>query len=1133
MQIPTRQELLKQLDRLDDRARRRRMAQLAHHHRDEPDLDVLLDELEAGEVYEQSLAIGAALVAGRQERLLRAFASDSVRLATLGGAVGGIADGRTLEAVLPEVAPAARRRLLAQVVRKRRGDVADRLLPLVLRDFGAGEAARLLHVCSSPAVRRTLPEVAHAIPSWSRLATAHEEAVLDYIRERHGAAPAGAPALWTQVAPALRVLAVGQPHALLDLACELLAEGGLPAALESRLGTLAHRAPEQVAQLLLAPEYRSRLLRGGVPRGVLRHLRRLPSSLPAELARILLEEPGHLAQLLEALPPAQRTAIFHHACDGVDIARREWPAGLLEALPHAVRDAEAQRMLALPSIREDPERTLEITAHRDVDEARPVLEEAASGPRAEQRRRALALLIECTGRCRRGLSETLGFVRRIRNDQDAVRQSVFGALAGLPPTLFTADHTAALRQLVDDTLAGRDTSRLTRSRIQALAHHLLETQATKPDGALFQLALEVLRRTAEHAGSISLPAFHNLPRDAEPEVYAALEPMIRGAAERQDFDLAMSLARTLDKRAWRIDGLQAWLEKATRCKPDWTARAAIELWLADPGARDERVRRLLDRDPSAICVEPVLRHLLQRRQTWLDPYLEGRRIKGRFLTGETIYLLPATSGFHRWLPRQQRSFHALLRRVAGDGGRDLAQRVAAVHAMARLPVVGLDDLEPFLESAEIPIAEAAIGGLAWTDRPAEVLPTLLDHLDGDRARVAMYAVPRCARLTAPRRMEEVLRDLLARERLKVTVHKEAVRLLGGLRGPGSMALLEDAWKRGEQHRDVRVAFGHAARRRLDREEAWEILAVLATDADVEVARSLLGASPTSIATSRRPRYAALLLAVAAHSDAELRRDAFKALVAWVDGAEEPITEAAVDVMTDLESCVVWPAALAALIAAVRNGKSGEALLSLVHALRTAPTPVEHNAGGERDLPARRRLLQTCDRLRTLSAADRERLRATLRQVAGELQEDATLWSAAAALQIATMDWSRPRAAAAILAELAVVADREPCFRHHLVRQVEQALDRDQARWEPVHAEALLGALDATDSLALRHTELAVLRQVARRSQWVEPWLTRLRALRSHPNLGLRSAALDVATREEEASPPRPLRRSGVIWRLGL
>lgn len=1109
MHLPTRSELSRQLDGLDDRERRRLVASLAHRRRDDPGLDALLDELEQGDVYERLLAVRAAHVAGREERVLRALRADSALVAAAAGAAGASAGAAALEALLPELAPAVRRRLLGHVVRRRRRDVAEHLLPVVLRRFGAREAARLLPLTSASTVRQMLPEVAPAVRSWRRLAAVHPDAVLGHARGRRLTEPPGSAAPWEETAAALPVLAAQRPKELFDAALELLAEGELPRPLEQRLGTLARHTPEGVALLVLHPAYRARLLGQGLPRSLRPQLRRLPASAHRELARVLLEEPAHLAEMLSALPSARRTELFFHATEGIDTARIVWPLRLLGVLPGHLRDGEARRMLKLREVREDPERRLEITAYRDVDAARPVLEEAAKSPRAERRGRALALLVECSGRARRGLDATLELVRRFRNDQDGVRRSAVAALAALRPSLFAPEHAGALADVAGAVIEARDTSPATRARLVSLAHRLLEAGGAEPGGPLFQLGLEVLLRLDR----LQLPPA--LPAGVEHEAWRAFAPRIRSANSDERGERVIDLARSLGRRAWPLAELQEWLEKMATASDSgdhfarWTSRRAAELWLADPVRRDERVRRLLDRDPSAIAVPTVFRHLHLRRQSWLDPFLAGGH-GGPRLRGPK-------GGFHRWLPRQQRVLRDFLKAVAGDESRPLAERTQALSRLARLPIAEIADVEPFAGANDVPVAEAALGALARTDRAGAVLPVLVEYLDGDRARVAACALRCCLRHAPPDRAREILDELLDRERLKVTVRKEAVRSLGELRGAGALELLARAWRRhGKGHRDVRIACGHAARRRFDSEAAREILEALAGDADAVVVRSLFDPAP-ALTPSQRPRYAELLLRAAAHPDETVRRDAFRVLALAPQGAEERIANAAAEALLDLDSGVAWRGAVDALIATVRRGKADTGLVALIHALRTVRVASDHDAGPERDLPARRRLASLCCRLAALPEAERRHLDGPLQEVANELFDDVTWWPTAVRLQLLVVDWSHPRTAI-VLGELAAEADQEPHFRPHLVTEVDRALRRDRGRWKLAEAAELLAELDAAAEVTARHLELAVVRLAASRAGWIEPWVGRLRRLRRHPNPGVRHAALEVAIREEGELP---------------
>src|SRR6185312_11652809 len=114
-----------------------------------------------------------------------------------------------------------------------------------------------------------------------------------------------------------------------------------------------------------------------------------------------------------------------------------------------------------------------------------------------------------------------------------------------------------------------------------------------------------------------------------------------------------------------------------------------------------------------------------------------------------------------------------------------------------VPGIGWDIATRYLDASDVTLVEAALGALPWTDRAAEALPILLTYVDGDRARVAVYAATRASRFVQP----SVLRRELRLDG-KVTARKEAVRLLAQLAVPGAPDVLVAAWRSPDQHRDV-------------------------------------------------------------------------------------------------------------------------------------------------------------------------------------------------------------------------------------------------------------------------------------------------------------------------------------------
>ncbi|WP_375771354.1 hypothetical protein NR798_10770 [Archangium gephyra] len=1112
MQVPSREALLSELDSLGYGARVARAARLGRDARGSAALSQLTDGLLSGGAYEASLALALARGARDESLVLRALTHPSGLVRGQAAALAGsfIQDDAALERVLPELSPFVRRRVLKGVALARRSALAARLLPLVRTRHGAAEAALLLPALDADTVRRLLPELEHTFHAWRALVRHHPDEVLAFLRSRLTHAPERERgALLTTYRIALMELTHTHGEAVLVLARDFSAPDELPRFVRDTLPRLARKHPEQLFALLDRPAYRAARLANvnELTAGLLRHLRFFSHEQRLGLARALAIDPYHLARFLEALPPSQRAAAFAHAFEGAP--PREVREDLLQVLPHELRDAEAARQLGLREVREDRDRQLAMQALRTIEHAREPLQKAAFASKAEDRARALSLLVSSTGLSRRGLTETLTFLSRLKNDQDPVRQQALSALAQVPPSIVEPGHIPALEALVTCVVEARDTSRGTQLALQELAFRLIRAHATAPENPLFRFALDTLKRLAGQSGTLTLPPLErDLPRGTEHHLFSALLPMIRSAGQRESYDLILALTQALGRRAWNVDMLQAMLEPITEATPTWLAQQAIGLWLAPPRTKDVRVRKLLDRDESTVTLAPVFAHLHRRRQEWLDPYLEGRGLKGLFSTGRTGWVPSVQRGFHRWLPRQQLRYRDLLLRMAHDTERSAFERMSVLHTLPRLQVVEVDTLAPFLGSPDVPTVEAALGALAWLDRPEPALPLLLENLDGDRARVAMYAVPRVAKRVSPETLASTLGALLSREKLKVTVHKEALRLLGTFRSSRSMALLRQQWDRPQLHRDVRIAVGHAARQLLDEPAAWELLESMARSPDEHVATSLLDAPPWQLPLEARPRYAALVLQVSRHPELTVRRRAFMVLPGWSAGVEEQVAREAAGRVVDLTGGAEWHDAARALVEATRAGKAFEQVVAC--ASRLVSEPLAPDATPERDVPARQRLRQLLQVLRELPRPVRVSLRARFDEVARVLARDASLWPDSAALRLASLEWREARAVSEVLRGLATETREEPLFARTLADGVATELEDASAGWTP---ELLLEVADQVGA-ELPLTAVKLVSVAGPRLHWREDAARRLRALRQHPGAAVRAAAYATVTAHE-------------------
>ena len=1113
MQVPSREALLSELDSLGYRARIARAALLGRDARGTPALTALLSLLLSGDAYEACLAVEMARSARDEATLLRGLTHPSRLVRGRAASFVGdfVQDDAAIERLLPELSPAVRRRILKGVALARRSALASRLLPSVRARNGAAEAALLLPGLDSEAVRRLLPELGHTVRGWSTLVHRHPDAVLDFLQTRLTQAPERErPTLLSRYGAPLAELTLRRSEAVMALVREFSAPVALPYFVEKTLPRLARRHPEQVAALLTRPTFRSMLYRHGLSAGLLRQAWAFSQEQRLALARALADAPELLARFLRALPPSERSVLFAHAFEGAP--PRLLPGPLLAVLPHATRDAEAVRQLGLREAQEDRDVQLNLLALRTIEHAREPLQKAAFASKAEDRARALSLLVASTGLSRRGLKETLTHLARLKNEQDPVRQEVLSTLSRVPVSVFTPEHIPGLEALVTYVVEARDTSIGTRSALQEVAFRFIRAYAATPDSPLFRFALDMLKRLAGQTGSLPLPPLQrDLPRGAEYHLFAALLPMIRSASARESYALILRLTESLGRRAWNMDMLQALLEPILEDPQDGLAQTALQHWLAPPRTRDARVRKLLDRDESVITVARVFEHVHRRRQEWLDPYLDGRVLQGRFTPSKHLgWVPPARDGFHRWLPRQQSRFATLLLNIARDTERSTFERTGVLHVLPHLQVVSVETLLPFLDSQDVPTVEAALGALVWLDRPEPGLPLLLEHLDGDRARVAMYAVPRVAKLVSPETFSSTLGTLLSREKLRVTVHKEVLRLLGTFRFERSLALLRQQWDKPQLHRDVRIAVGHAARQLLDDDAAWALLEAMARAEDAYVAASLLEQPAGQLPPPLRPRYAALVLQVSRHPELTVRRQAFTFLPSWSAGMEEPVAREALGRVTDLAQGAEWREALHALVEVTREGRAFEQVVSCATRLLSTPLSPAHDAGAERDVPALQRLKALGQKLQALPREVRLRLRAQLGEVAQVLSRNAALWPERATLLLSCFDWREPEDAARGVVELAAEVREEPLFAPTLAPLVAAAVGDPATEWTP---ESLLESADRVTREAPL-VAVALVSVAGQRLHWREPATRRLRTLRQHPSAAVRAAAHATVTASE-------------------
>ncbi|MDJ0842244.1 MAG: hypothetical protein QNK37_37430 [Acidobacteriota bacterium] len=1115
MPVPSATELLSRLDKTNHPERLRFLGELGRNHAGDYQLAAVISELATGDTFARQVGLRLAVAARDQFQVLHALGENAVSVMSIaaGAAPRLVTDPEALLQVFQGATPMAQKLLLRGIRRYKRCDIAEHLFPYLYKTGNDRAAAALLTLCSAEVVTRHLPRLSHLVCDQARMAQRHPIPVLHWLTQEMEKAPSThTSVLLKRYLPAFRVLAVSEPGPLLNLLTLVMPETNLPEAASELLGALVRRQPGGVLRLLELPGPRRTLSTAGLPNGIRRNLNLFQGGELARLARLLSENPIALADLLTARPVEQRADLFYHATKDLDTGGIAWPSALLAALPHEVRRREVTRMLSLRIIREDRFRLMEVTAHADRQTALPVILEAARAAAAEERALGYALLIRNAAVNRDGLHEMLQYLLQLENEQEPVRGKALSALAAVPPLQFQADHLESLDRIFKITAAPQDTSYRIRAELTSLAGKMLIHYAHNPWEPRFRFALDALVDLARSTGNLTWHGLEQVPALASPHVYERFEPLLEEQIEAENFHTLFAVTRMMRRHLPRLERLQALLARVV-LMGNGSARQAAELWLKPGHTRDTRVTELLAWDESAVELPTVFRHLHRKRQILLEPFLRGKEIQGRFRRRKGVFRLPVTNGFQRWLPRQQRIYARFLDTVIYNPSASAHQRNAAVHTKAALPLIRAREMGRLTESGDPVLIEASLRALSHVDRVDESLPILMEHLQGDNARIAMYAIPRCTRFLNRNRLTAILDQLLRRDPLKVTVRKEALRLLGSIPSLETLALLEREAVRPDNGRDIRIALGHAARSLAGMEGAWPLLERLASDPDPQVVRSLTLSSGKNMAAPQRTRYARLLLSLVDHEDTAVRRGVLYALRRFAGGLSEEVVPVLAKRVAVLNNTPEWDQTLDTLIFFLSGEGIIRPFVDAVRSLVRKPLIDEYNAREERDVPARQRLARLCRRLVSLDWEDRRALASLLHEVAGELDEDPTLAHESVRLQLAAAD---PRDIDTFTATLLSIADA-CAVRPTLYYPAESLLVRllrETPTDLPDRFLALFDALAGDENAWSTRLATVILRCFGPRTRWSRPFAQRLRYLRNHGDPDVRATALDIHTADE-------------------
>jgi hypothetical protein len=893
--------LLADVESLPYPHRMRELALRARRLAGTAELTGILSELSGRGAYERRTALHMAMAArdlGFVAAVLAGPDMDLRRAALRAVRTLPVPD-EAAEAVLDDAPTALRHAFYRTLLHGRRQALADRLLPSVRERWGGRDAAALLPACSGPVVAEALPGLAHVVVAWKALGKRHPHAVLDAAEaELEGSRYTWG--WWRRRGAGIEAAAPHFPERVLTFLER-----------DEHMGRQANLSPKTLAVLMRAdPARAARLLRWRVRQGLRAGLRAYLASIPLEeVVALAGPDPHELGRYLPLLPRGRREAVLDAAIERgggfITTGLRAMP--LLAWLPRRRAAAEARRMLdwlesawhPSRSRANDPDNRLRLQAFLPYEEAAGPLREAAFSGDAHRRGLARSLLVDCAARTRDGalLAEVVSeLVDRSVNDQDQVRASLLGALVALRRAHLDDGLTGPLGRLASAVIEARDSSAGTRRALRVLAARVLR----HTDGpALTAWALDVYVRLLARFGADGLaPAQsgpgarrswrrrrapvavdHRLDRvlrhGRERDLLERLRPHLESARGRGDLSPAVAVARSLGRRAHRLPEIQDDLRAAITQADETLAREAAHLWLDDRSTREERAVSLFGAEPDTIVHPRVWSVIAGRRTNLLDTVGEDTAPPGW-----TPAVHAGMAG--RWTPGQRERLRRLLAARAAGESQPLESRLAAVRSLGHLPGA-MDELAVHAGQQGDVLADAALEALSHGDSPLKALRLLLTHGRGLTSPVAVAAMGRCCMAVPPSSLGPLLEEALMGPDSKVTVRKQAARLLERHRPPGAADVLLRTWRDPGVHRDVRIAVAVALRHLLGTPGAFEALDEVADRyANGEMLRTLFQPSPWDFAPEHRAGYASLvrqLLSVARDPGVRFRGD--KAFSTWV------------------------------------------------------------------------------------------------------------------------------------------------------------------------------------------------------------------------------------------------------------
>ena len=1108
--ISKKKSLLKELNSLGYSDRIQKIIFLANDMDDTEYRKLLYSLLEDGQ-YEANLALIGATVIRDCEIVKKALVhnKNSIRIkASKLLAKYGSAD--EIENEISNLSYECCKKFLNTIRNLNCREKADRLFPIVYSKYGAEQARIIFPICSHEIVEKYIDEIGHEIYNWYKIAVYHRDIFMNYFKKSlEEAKDRERVYVWNRFSDGVNALVMSNGQFILDCAINFQASDNMYSILEKYFGVLARKDSSKVYNILLSEECRKEFLCYGVPKCLLKKKESFTINQWIKIGRILKDKNNHIINILQALPYSNREEFFYGIYDENEINKKIFNVQILKELPHKLRSKIAMNILNIKEVINDKYKYINILACCDIEFSREILEKETKSSNAEDRSLALKLMVRSTAVSRKEISETLSYLSRIKNDQDPVKREVLEELSNCPPLLFKNVDVNNLEVISNSVLEARDTSYDTLSYLGKFAFKILKYNVDKNDCELFKFALNVLISISKRRGRLFLFKLSDIRKEFQNIIFQAFYPFLKDSNKRESYECTIQMAGLLGKHGYYIVKLQELLKEAVMSNNIGCSKQAAKYYLACPENRDERVKEMLEIDKSFICVDEVFFHLHRRRQEWLDIYIKGILIKGKFLSGKTIYLIPAVDGFNKYLPYQQKNFSELLEKVSSNSKYSYYERHRAIHAAAKMPDINLKYFNSFINSSEVCIVESALHALSTTEEPEKAVEVLINNLDGDIAKIAMYSIPRCIRNVNPQLAGKVINKLLKREHLKITVKKEVIRLLGDYRSKENIELLLNEAEKENVNTDVQIAIGHSIRKYLDHESAWKVLGRFVESNENNVIKSLLNQNPNELSKKYRNEYLKLILKIASLNDNEISKTALNRMKNWISVDDVSIADFAYKVLIDLNDISRWKQALDLLIAVAVYDNINKYLIDIVKFMVNVKITKDMNVQCERDMPHRQRLNMLINRLTSLDKMVKRKLIPLFKEIIKLIESDKTLKKMSIKLYVACMDFDNLITTVQYINYIGKIIKERPYFAEFSYNEILTALTKLKGHYDPQNLIKSIDDIISKDINEELYISLALLETAGNDLLWTKECCEKLKFFRDYSNIEVSSKALDI------------------------